>query len=379
MTHWHAASAGSGLFVASQWLGIEGQGAVHEFRVMERTGPVRSLVHFAAVHLSPWPQHFEASHVVSELHAMDGGTLYGMPHGPLAPTQQLVPGIVNTDRVNGVLNAFKIWAQAAELRPPTAQLPLPPLGPRSQVALCMRMARVFVDMLETRGSAAGGSGAAAAATTAVAAASGRRQVRSGQAGRGASVDGGGGSGAAAAVVLLVPPAECLSACLTALNSAVIIMACHTWQGGGKGGGGAVGDAGESPGQGAMAGSLEWICGKPTAGEVDWLFHRLAIRATWLRRGAFAREWWPLVVPAVHAQLDSVPAGGLGADRDPTTSRVLALLMLPSMGGKWASCMPRDMQCSPEEGVRQLWGHKSVCWGVRLPLPRRRFFWLCHRY
>lgn len=57
----------------------------------------------------------------------------------------------------------------------------------------------------------------------------------------------------------------------------------------------------------------------------------ARRATWLRRGAFARRWWPLLLRCLRLLLDGVSGGRAMADLDPALPTQSWLCALPEGG------------------------------------------------
>ncbi len=321
--------------------------------------------------------------MVSLLHAQDGGTLYGMPYGQLVRMPQPYLHDGEHTGVTALSGTLAMWGLAAEMRSghhPIQPLPPPLLGARSHVALCMRAARVLVDTLETHGSAAGGSGAGGAAAAAAAGGTARQQQ-----GHGSSSGSGRDMGSRAArgletegAAFQSSPRQCEHALKGILASAGSVMAGTAWEdgegsggGSGGGGGGAGGSGGgggdgardrgsveePGPGRGGVAsggnpsdsghgGSGHGGSGSSSSGSCSSgscgggrtstpaamaLEQKNARRATWLRRGAFARRWWPLLVRCLHSLLDGVTGGRGMADLDPALPTLSWLCVLQEGG------------------------------------------------
>ncbi len=270
----------------------------------------------------PLLQYFLAAVMVSQLHAYDGGTLYGMPHSQLLQPQLVKEAdhrrtVTDTGvpSVRGIMAVCDMWVTCSQVRLTnqlqSQPLPLPPLGPRSQVAMCVRAARVLVEPLRT--ATAGGSAAAAA---------GHGGGNKGGSGSSSGSSSGTGVGAMITTTLLTREEQTLKA-VTVLGSAAKLMDCTEWEqsGGGAAGGGGIGGGGGGEGAergggggGTIGAAVEERPTRAPAGSALSIIdieaaekaeaEKAARRWTWLRRGAFAREWWPLVVPAVHAQMES---------------------------------------------------------------------------
>ncbi len=291
-------------------------------------------------------QYFLASCVVSCLSALDGGPLYGMPYSHLTPLQHEYGNIGQHMGVHTFSRAFSLWAQTVELRHRADTLRLPPalpaLSARSQVALCLRAARLLLDMM-THGSHGGGSGAGGERPS-VASAAGPVAREHPPRRQGSIGSGRAGGGAVGAGESPVPKLQCADEAVGALGHALRLMKCTAWgdrnlrQGscgvGDGGGGGGVG-----AGSGGAAGASSALNGRD--GEELPKEGRLF---SWLRRGTLSRSWWALVVAAVHAQLDAVGevgAAGAGAraagaagqvpNVDGMLRKVEGLLLLPGPG------------------------------------------------
>ncbi len=121
-----------------------------------RPAPPPSL---RAVLSGPCLQYFAAAQAVSQLHAADGGPLYGLPYDALLPEIQNPeqegcsstprPGRQQQERppVNGkvVSRSVTFWQACLAQDPP---VPLGPLRRRHLVALCLRAARVALDSMD---------------------------------------------------------------------------------------------------------------------------------------------------------------------------------------------------------------------------------------
>ncbi len=272
--------------------------------------------------------------MVSQLHALDGGTTYGLPYDqllPLAACRQAAAG--SGDRRLVVLDstwmtiALSTWrVRFAVLRPRDCGAP-PLLRPRMLVGVLLRVARAAVDSWRYSGSRGGGGSSGSSS--------------------------GSGSGPPSEQGARTAPGGCVldgasspDVAVYALEVAQVVMTLHPaslgrgrqrTQGGGgighgAGGSGASGDgasgsgaegssgasgsvgisasaavgttgsagSGGSPSEGTVGGA-EWHeeCGcMDASGAV-----RAATWLTWAARRRFADTWWRLVVAAVHAELD----------------------------------------------------------------------------
>ncbi len=108
----------------------------------------------------PCLQYCMAVQAVSQLHAVDGGPLYGLPYDALLPA---VPTSAKKGQSRRLLSfaplscAVNMWCACLSQRPPVS---LRPLRPRHLLALCLRTARAALGSLE-QGSAGGEAVAAA--------------------------------------------------------------------------------------------------------------------------------------------------------------------------------------------------------------------------
>ncbi len=290
---------------------------------------------------SPPPlQYLVHLHAVSELHALDGGTTYGLPYDKLMPVVACREAAAGSgDRSLVVLSptwitiALSTWrVRFAVLRPRDCGAP-PLLRPRMVMEVLLRAARAAVDSL--RYSSGGGGGS----------------------------DSGSGSGTSSSPHseqgARITPAACVldgtgspDIALRALEVAQAVMTLHpvssgrsrqgtqgaggigndgggrdasgdgdsgSGEGGSSGAGGSGGveggggvsasagvgttggaGSGGSPSEGT-GGGAEWHedCGCMDAGGAV----RVATWRSWAARRRFADTWWRLVVAAVHAELD----------------------------------------------------------------------------
>ncbi len=107
----------------------------------------------------PCLQYFMSAFLVSQLHAADGGPLYGLPYDALMPplaAEEEEPPVPRTGRqqqrrqgqqrplmaASGFVAPLSIWRLCLSLQPPVL---LDPLRPRHLVALCLRTARFTLD------------------------------------------------------------------------------------------------------------------------------------------------------------------------------------------------------------------------------------------
>ncbi len=108
------------------------------------------------------PQYVLAAHAVSQLHAVDGGTTYGLPYDSLMPP---VREAGKTElSCKWLLTGVTWWANVCRSG---GLPPLQPLSPRGLFELCLREAEVAADCWRRR------NGLAAAATAAAAGVAGR--------------------------------------------------------------------------------------------------------------------------------------------------------------------------------------------------------------
>ncbi len=95
-------------------------------------------------------QYFAAVQAVSQLHAADGGPVYGMPHEALLPAVPMW-NLGGGRRQRAVLScagltaSITLWSTCLSQRPPVS---LRPLRRRHVLALCLRAARVALGSLE---------------------------------------------------------------------------------------------------------------------------------------------------------------------------------------------------------------------------------------
>ncbi len=243
-------------------------------------------------YLAP-PQYALAAHSVSQLHAVDGGTTYGLPHDCLLlPVREAGATALSC---KGVIAAASWWlrlcgVEGFELEPRA-------LSPRGLFELCLRKAEVAADCWRRRNglpaaaaevaaaaatragaSGSGGQGAGGSSSSSKAARSGRQQ-RQGKAalevdtvglcllgGAGSTASGSSGSPAADPPRATLDPSQCPDLVIQA-------MACSR----------------------ALAKSS---CGVG------------ARNAAWLGDGGpLARRWWRAAVAAVHCALDEMDAVG----------------------------------------------------------------------
>ncbi len=122
----------------------------------------------------PSPQYVLAAHSVSQLHAVDGGTTYGLPYDSLMPPVRIEGKA--TLSCKGVMCALCWWINVCRFG---GIPPLRSLSPRGLSELCLRKAEVAADCWRRR------NGLPAAAAAAAAAKSGAA-VDSGSGGKGAS-------------------------------------------------------------------------------------------------------------------------------------------------------------------------------------------------
>ncbi len=262
------------------------------------TGPhVRRILH------GPCLQYFVAAHVVSQLHAADGGPLYGMPREALLPplpatTQEQNMGLFQrqgqdqgrgrqrrTDSSplssNGLSAALHYWKALAG---PVHATPPKPI-PRNLIKLCLRIARVALASMGDPGSSSNGSergsgrGVAGEATA--------PDSGSASGGGGGSDGGGGGGGVALRRLLDVEPSS--------LPLDALLLASEMAQPG----------AGDSSG-GDAGPSTSTVCAAVQGGGSSGGSSSTDPR---LHDGAFARTWWPLAVAAVRSAMIHPAAKG----------------------------------------------------------------------
>ncbi len=106
----------------------------------------------------PCLQYFAAAQAVSQLHAADGGPLYGLPYDALLPEVQepeqdgnRIPRPRRQQQEGSPVNSMPVgravsfWQACLAHEPP---VPLQPLRRRHLVALCLRAARVALDSMD---------------------------------------------------------------------------------------------------------------------------------------------------------------------------------------------------------------------------------------
>ncbi len=106
----------------------------------------------------PPPQYALAAHSVSQLHAVDGGTTYGLPYDSLIPPVR--EKAKDTLACYGAINAVSWWMRTCAC----GGYELPPRGltPRSLFELCLRKAEVAADSWRRRNGLPAAAAAAAA-------------------------------------------------------------------------------------------------------------------------------------------------------------------------------------------------------------------------
>ncbi len=208
----------------------------------------------------PPPQYALAAHSVSQLHAVDGGTTYGLPYDSLLPPVREEGGPVSC---KGALDAISCWVHTCA----SGSLQL---SPRGLFDLCLRKAEVAADCWRRRnglptaaaaasGGSAGDSGSSGSSCSGKAA-SGGRQHGQGKAARfAAEVDtgrhvgpggaaGSSGNPAADRPRAMLDPSQCPSLAMQAMACSRALME------GSCGAGAGAGEAGARVSKGAGSGA-----------------------------------------------------------------------------------------------------------------------------
>ncbi len=287
-------------------------------------------------HPVPFPpalQHLVHLHMVSQLHAIDGGTTYGLPYDKLVPpvhtdNQDVGPGVLT---FLGCKLALRLWLACLSFAPPHDKDVCPQLRPRVMIKLLLRLARAAVDSWQrSRGSnrtnGGGGGGGGRSDSGSIGQASGQRPN--------------------AAPCLVLYPESCPGVAAHALATARQLLAhCPAPAGRARQGepagsdanvsvpaaaaaagadGGVGSHSGSSPrghahgdvkhglsevDAGAAGGPAEGAGGGGGGGGSTAVEHEETMWLSWASRRRLADTWWPLVVGAVHATLDDGAARG----------------------------------------------------------------------
>ncbi len=285
--------------------------------------------------------------MVSQLHAVDGGTTYGLPYDKLlppirSPAGEALPGSPALLECQGIETALGLWNTALGLGGSASW----PSGvrPKSLMELLMRTAQVALDSWE--------QGARARATGE------QREVGQQLRGGAGHARGGGGGGlaplhsgnggngglAASGPRAVLDVAKGPGLALRALDcSKCLLRSRHPCDGGvcGRGscsssragGGDGMGQVlGDGLGGGASDGSSVSCDGEEgngdntsSAGATGGL--RQQPWLSWARRRRFAGRWWRLLVRAVHAELDADGSGQKEAGADDIW-RCLSVILIP---------------------------------------------------
>ncbi len=170
---WLSSLHGSGYMevwvrAATEWgCGEPTNGPLQRYMVLDVLGTLREACHYPAavssrqaIYSGPCLQYWLALHVVSQLHAADGGPLYGLPPAALLPplwTEHEDGYLLPDGHRDGrrqrqrqlscrcVSLPLDCWAWCLDARHP---VPLGPLRPRALLALALRTARVAVASCE---------------------------------------------------------------------------------------------------------------------------------------------------------------------------------------------------------------------------------------
>ncbi len=242
------------------------------------------------------PQYTLAAHSVSQLHAVDGGATYGMPHDTLMlPLLEKGGPALSCE---GMVVATDWWVYVCL----TGGMPrLQTLGPRGLAPhglfeLCLRQAEAAADCWRRRNGLPAAGAAAGAAGGAV----------SGGGSSGMGGRSGGGAGAAAQAGRtggrpLLAPGRCPVLALAAVRCSQYVMerSSRTEVMCGGGGGGS-GSGGGSGGVVAAACSSGGATSGPLAGQQG-----VSMGAgSWLGDGGpLAQRWWRAAVAAVHCGVE----------------------------------------------------------------------------
>ncbi len=312
--------------------------------------------------LLPSPQYLVHLQVVSQLHALDGGTTYGLPHDKLLPPVRAEgaeagsggPTVLNNI---GLQTALTLW-RTKESGEGTYLHTLE--GRRVVLDLLLRMARAILDSADyfaAAGSSSSGAGGRGSGRGASAAGSSQGQP---------SAAPGPGPVPAAVVKVDEYPSHTLAALVCTL---VICKGCaerHGSAGGSSGSHGAGGSSAAASGSGAGAGSSSGSgCGACLGGgQGDQDGDSTGPAWLWWRRRDHGR-WWRLAVRAVHAEMDR------GDDRFNPTFTVQQTFL--AMNALWGTAETLDTG-APREWAASHEGSAKVCgvhclfgarWHVRL--------------
>ncbi len=267
--------------------------------------------HMQALQSGPCLQYWTALQAVSQMHAADGGSLYGLPPAALLPPgwaeedgrqQQQQLGQQGQARrylsCSSLRSSLHCWGWCLD---PAHPVPLGPLRPRALRSVALRTARAALASCEFHDT---GLAAAIQALRRGGSQQGQGQVDGGGSGGGTSSGNGGVPIGRVAVRHPLEAAGCYMLARQALRLVLDLMAPPAQarpRSDRKASSGAAG-SGERAGAGSSSGSSSGAqpCSTPSA-----LDGRL-------RDARFASRWWPLVVRAVWAALRQ-PGGLRAAD------------------------------------------------------------------
>ncbi len=315
------------------------------------------------------PQYLVNLHVVSQLHALDGGTTYGLPYDKLMALVYKQQGSAGAGRRGpavldglGLRNAYTLWRMSMGVGPASrCTVTVPRLGPRMVVGLLLRKARAAMDSWQRwagvggshgRGSSRGGGSGGRGSSSSGSCGGGGRGSGGGSGGgcgggggRGSSGgsggagggngngSGGGGGGGRApttkgrhcgstasgtgAPAAIVENTSCLQLAMVSMSLVQEIIWHNLEPSSGKGRPGLQGGGGGASG-GSGGGGGDAV--------------RATTRRSWAARRRFADTWWPLVVAAVHAEMDAEGEFQEPRALMPLMRDVLGLELLPAHWG-----------------------------------------------
>ncbi len=299
---------------------------------------ITSSLHQPLGSRAPSPQYALAAHAVSQLHAVDGGTTYGLPYDSLMPPVREKGKAALS--CSGTINAVYWWTRTCDSGASRVLLP------HGLFELCLRTVGVAADCWQRRNglpvaaaavAAAGGSvGDNSSSSSSSSSSSGNAASCEGQHGQGKAAPGAaevetgrlarlchpGGTGSAAGVSRISPaaagpprvtlePSECPELAIQAMACSRVLMEGSCRAGAGARAGGRAGsEAGEAhaavleeTGSGGCGDAAREAC---SSGSSSGSGSGSKDPGSWLRDGGpLARRWWRAAVAAVHCVMDEL--------------------------------------------------------------------------